>query len=305
MKVLASRPLPGPAWGELDDVEYLDGLLPDALGASARPSVGALAVVGERVDARSLDLLPGLRVVANYGAGYDGVDVDECRRRGIAVTNTPGVLDAAVADLTFALILSVRRRVVEADRFVRAGHWAQHWAEPYLVGDDVGGATLGVIGLGRIGHAVARRARAFDMRVVYTRRSDAETDVGERRPLDDLLTEADVVTLHVPLTHQTAGLLDRRRLALMRDGACLVNTARGRVVDERALVAELESGRLSAGLDVFAHEPHVPEPLLLLPNVVLVPHIGSATKDTRSAMTRLVVDNILAVAAARPPVTPV
>ena len=305
MKVLASRPLPGPAWGELDDVEYLDGPLPDGLGASARPSVGALAVVGERVDARSLDLLPGLRLVANYGAGYDGVDVDECRRRGIAVTNTPGVLDAAVADLTFALILSVRRRVVEADRFVRAGRWAQHWAEPYLVGDDVGGATLGVIGLGRIGHAVARRARAFDMRVVYTRRSDAETDVGERRPLDDLLTEADVVTLHVPLTRQTDGLLDRRRLALMRDGACLVNTARGRVVDERALVAELESGRLSAGLDVFAHEPHVPEPLLLLPNVVLVPHIGSATKDTRSAMTRLVVDNILAVAAARPPVTPV
>ncbi|MBD0348083.1 MAG: D-glycerate dehydrogenase [Thermoleophilia bacterium] len=304
MKVLASRRLPGPAWDELRDVAYLDGPLPEGLGGERR-GVEALAVVGERVEAGSLDLLPDLRLVANYGAGYDLIDVEECRRRGVAVTNTPGVLDAAVADLTFALILAVRRRVVEADGFVRAGRWAHHWAEPYLVGGDIGAATLGIVGLGNIGSAVARRARAFDMRVLYTRRRSEESELGEQRPLDDLLGEADVVTLHVPLTPETTHLLDRRRLALLPDGACLINTARGQVVDEDALLDELASGRLRAGLDVFAHEPHVPERLRALPNAVLAPHIGSATKETRSAMTRLVVDNILAAAAGRPLVTPV
>jgi glyoxylate reductase len=285
LRVLASRRLPGPTWDELDDVEILDAPL-----AEPRPDVEALVVVAETVDDRWLDLLPNLWIVANYGVGYDGVDVEACARRGVAVTNTPGVLDAATADLAFGLLLAARRRIVEGDRYVREGKWGSDWAEAVLLGDEVSGATLGIVGLGRIGSAVARRARAFDMRVLYTRRSPDE----ESRPLDALLAEADVVSLHVPLTEETNGLIDARRLGLMRDGACLVNTARGAIVDEEALVRELVSGRLRAGLDVFAHEPSVPRELLGLPNLVLTPHIGSGTGATREAMTRVLVDNLLA-----------
>ena len=308
MKVLASRPLPGPAWAELDDVEYFDGRLPEALGSEPRADVEALAVVGDRVDARALDLLPAARLVANYGVGYDSIDVEECRRRGVAVTNTPGVLDAAVADLTLALILAVRRRVVEADRYVREGRWERDWAETSLLGDDLEGARLGIVGLGRIGQAVARRALAFGMRIAYAqrRRLDEAEEVGaEFMPLDDLLARADVVTLHVPLTAETRDLIDGRRLALLRDGAALVNTARGDVVEQDALVSELVTGRIRAALDVFTGEPGLPAELLDLPNVVLTPHIGSATVATRAAMTRLVVDDLVAAAAGRPLVTPV
>jgi glyoxylate reductase len=294
LRVLASRRLPGPAWEELDDVEILEAPL-----AEPRPDVEALVVVAEVVDDRRLDLLPNLRIVANYGVGYDGVDVEACARRGVAVTNTPGVLDAATADLAFGLLLAARRRIVEGDRYIRDGRWGTDWAEAVLLADEVSGATLGIVGLGRIGGAVARRARAFDMRVLYTRRRGGEDDA--YRPLDDLLAEADVVSLHVPLTEETQGLVDARRLGLMRDGACLVNTARGAIVDEEALVGELVSGRLRAGLDVFAHEPSVPRELLDLPNVVLTPHIGSGTGATRAAMTRVLVDNVLAVRDGREP----
>jgi glyoxylate reductase len=285
MRVLSSRRFPGPAWDDLDDVEVVAGPLTEV-----RPDVEALAVVAQVVDDRLLDLLPNLRIVANYGVGYDDVDVAACERRGVAVTNTPGVLDAATADLAFALVLAVRRRIVEGDRYVRQGKWGSGWAEPFLLGDEVSGATIGIVGLGRIGHAVARRARGFEMRVLYARSNPDE----ESTPLDELLAEADVVTLHVPLTDETRGLVDARRLGLMRDGACLVNTSRGAIVDEQALVAELVSGRLRAGLDVFAHEPAVPRELLDLPNVVLTPHVGSATAATREAMTRVLVDNLLA-----------
>jgi glyoxylate reductase len=306
VKVLASRRLPGPAWKELDDVEYLRAPLPDGLGG-VRPGVEALAVVGELVDDRTLDLLPDLRVVANYGVGYDSIDTEACARRGVAVTNTPGVLDAAVADLTLALILAVRRRVVEGDRHVRQRRWTEDWAQPYLVGDDLDGATLGLVGFGRIGQQVARRARPFGLRLLYSQRNRLAPadEEAEYRPLDDLFRESDIVTLHVPLTPETRGLVDARRLSLLRDGAALVNTARGAVVDEAALVAELTSGRIRAGLDVFADEPGAPPGLLELPNVVLTPHVGSATTATREAMTRLVVDNLLAAAEGRPLVTPV
>ena len=263
--------------------------------------VEGLIVANEAVP---LDLLPALRVVANYGVGYDRVDVAACTARGVVVTNTPGVLDEATADLAFALILAVRRQVVDGDRVVRSGGWSGSWSEGGLA-EEVSGSTLGIVGLGRIGSAVARRARGFDMRVLYTRRLRADSDLGEWRALDDLLAEADVVSLHVPRTPETNGLLDGRRLALLRDGATLVNTARGEIVDERALVRELVSGRISAGLDVFVHEPEVPAELLDLPNVVLTPHIGSATRQTREAMTRLVVDNVLAVERGEPPLTPV
>jgi glyoxylate reductase len=297
VKVLSTRRYPGPAFDELRDVD----VLPLSELDGPRPDVEALVVANEPVP---LELLPSLQVVANYSVGYDRVGVEACAARGIVVTNTPGVLDAATADLAFALLLGSRRQVVEGDRQVRAGGWTGAWADG-LLSDDVAGSTLGIVGLGRIGSAVARRARAFDMRVLYTRRTPTETDLGEHRELDDLLREADVVTLHVPLTPETDGLLDARRLSLLRDGSCLVNTSRGEVVDEPALVAELVSGRIRAGLDVFVNEPHVPPALLELPNVVLTPHLGSATRRTREAMTRLVVDNLLAVERGEPPVTPV
>lgn len=305
--MLASRPFPGPAFGQLTDVEFLDGPLPDAIGA-VRTDVEALAVVHEVVDDRALDLLPNLRVVANYGVGYDGIDVAACAGRGVPVTNTPGVLDTATADLAFALVLAARRRVAEGDSLIRRGEWPS--GIDRFLSADVSGATIGLVGMGRIARAVARRATAFDMRVLYTKRTrlrvdeERELDVAYRA-LDDLLAEADVVSLHVPLDESTAGLIDARRLALLREGACLVNTSRGSVIDEDALVSALAAGRITAGLDVFANEPHVPPLLRELPNVVLTPHIGSATQATREAMTRVLVDNLLAADRGEPLPTPV
>ena len=305
MKILASRRFPGPAWDELRDVEYYEGSL-----AGPRPDVDALAVVGEVIDGRTLELFPNLRVVANYGVGYDDIDVAACAANGVAVTNTPGVLDAATADLALALILATRRRVVESDSFVRAGRWGTDWASTTLLAQEVSGATLGIVGLGRIGKAVARRARGFEMRLLYTKRqrlpAAEEHELGlDYRDLDDLLRQADIVTVHVPLADETELLLDARRLGLLHDGACLVNTARGALVDEQALVAELVAGRIRAGLDVFADEPNVPPELLELPNVVLTPHLGSATQETREAMTRVLVDNLQAAEAGRPLPNPV
>lgn len=299
VKVRATRALPGPAWDELTDVEI-------APADSPGPDVDVLVVVNEPVD---LDLYPRLALIADYSVGYDRIGVDAAAARGVAVSNTPGVLDAATADLAFALLLAAQRRVVEGDRQIRAGGWKAGWAAGALA-TEVTGSTLGIVGLGRIGQAMARRARGFEMRILYTRRTRLpparERELGvEHRELDDLLAESDSVSIHVPRTPETEGLIDKPRLALLRDGAVLVNTARGEVVDEPALVRELVSGRIRAGLDVFAHEPDVPEELYELPNVVLTPHIGSATATARHAMTRLAVDNVLAVAAGRPPLTPV
>jgi len=305
VKTLATLRLPGDALDALDDVE----IVPLRELREPRPGVAALIGANEPIDDAVLDLLPDLRLVANYGVGYDQVDVAACERRGVAVANTPGVLDAATADLAFALLLAVRRRVVAGDRFVRDGGWESGWQSGAL-GDDVSGSTVGIVGMGRIGTAFARRARAFDMRVLYTRRTrlsaveEAALAV-KYRALDDLLRESDAISIHVPLSRETVALLDARRLALLPDGACVVNTARGDVVDQDALVRELVSGRLHAGLDVFVGEPQVPQELLALDNVVLTPHVGSATASTRAAMAKLAVDNVLAVAAGRPPLTPV
>lgn len=297
MKVLATHRYPGPSFDELADVE----VQPLSELRSPRPDVEALAVANEPVP---LDLLPNLRLVANFGVGYDRLGVEELHGRGIAVTNTPGVLDAATADLTFALILTARRRVVEGDRRVRAGEWTGSWADG-LLAEELTGSTLGIVGLGRIGRAVARRAQGFELRVLYTQRRRSDAGLGEYRELDELLAEADIVTIHAPRTPETQGLIDARRLSLLKDGACLVNTARGEIVDEQALVAELVSGRIRAGLDVFEHEPNVPKELLSLSNVVLTPHLGSGTRQTREAMTRLVVENILAFERGAPLITPV
>jgi glyoxylate reductase len=276
VKVRATRELPGPAWAELDDVEISPATEPG-------PDVDVLVVVNEPV---ALDLFPALKLIANYSVGYDRIDVAAAAERGVAVSNTPGVLDAATADLAMALMLAARRRLVAGDRFVRGDKWNSGWAEHQLEGREVSGATLGIVGLGRIGSAVAQRARGFDMNVISVRSTDGD--------LDELMRAADIVSVHVPLSAATTGLVTRKRLALLKDGATFVNTARGAIVDEDALVDELVSGRITAGIDVFAHEPHVPEPLLGLDNVVLTPHIGSATAETRAAMTRVVVDNVLA-----------
>jgi len=291
LKILASRRFPGAAWSELADVEYVAEPLPEGAGGR-RDDIEALAIVGERIDDETLDLFPRLKIVANYGVGYDSIDVDACAARGVVVTNTPGVLTSATADLTFALLLAVRRRIVAGDRAVRDGSWSGGWADPDFLGRDVTGSTLGIVGLGRIGQAVAQRAEAFEMRVFHHSRTRREEGWLELR---QLLAVADIVSLHLPLTFETRGLLDEAHLALLRDGACLVNTARGQIVDEPALVRELVSGRIDAGLDVFAHEPEMPREILGLPNVVLTPHVGSATEETREAMTRVLVDNLLAV----------
>lgn len=297
MKVLATRRYPGPALDELADVE----VAPLASLDAPRPDVEGLVVANEPPP---LELLPSLRVIANFGVGYDRIDVAACAERGVVVTNTPGVLDAATADLAFALMLAARRRVVEGDRLVRSGGWTGSWADSGFA-EELTGSTIGIVGLGRIGAAVARRAQGFELRVLYTQRHEVETGLAQYRELDALLAESDIVTVHVPLTPETEGLIGARRLALLRDGACFVNTARGEIVDEAALVAELVSGRIRAGVDVFANEPHVPTELLDLPNVVLTPHLGSATRQAREAMTRLVVDNLLAIERGDAPLTPV
>lgn len=294
MTIASTQVFLGPAWDELPDVLLLEAWPPP----ERRSGVEVLMEAGVRVGPAELDLLPDLRLVGNYGVGYDGVDVAACRGRGIVVTNTPGVLDAAVADLAMTLILACRRELVLADRFVREGRWRSGWAQPEIIGHDVAGSTLGLVGFGRIAQQVARRAAAFGMSVIHHSRSGGTA-------LDELLRSSDVVSLHVPLTDETRGLVSRDRLALLRDGATLINTSRGAVVDEEALVDELVSGRISAGLDVFLDEPHVPEALRALPNVVLTPHLASSTAETRAAMTRVLVDNVLAFLRGEPLLTPV
>jgi lactate dehydrogenase-like 2-hydroxyacid dehydrogenase len=279
-----------------------------------RDAAGAVAVVStltERVDAAVLDAAgPGLQVVANVAVGYDNVDVTAAQARDVVVTNTPGVLDAATADLTLGLVLALARRIAEGDRFLRTGTpWV--WGPRMMTGLDLSaGATLGVVGYGRIGRAVARRARAFDMRVLATPTRTAMTEE-ERAAADfvelpELLAGSDVVTLHCPLTPQTRHLIDDGALARMRPGALLVNTARGGIVDTDALLRALSTGRLGgAALDVFEDEPRVDPRLLALEQVVLTPHLGSAGDRTRSAMCRLAVRNVAAVLAGEEPPTPV
>ena len=276
---------------------------------------GAEAIVTllhDRVDAALLEAAgPQLRCVANVAVGYDNVDADAARERGVIVTNTPGVLTDATADLAIALLLAVTRRIGEGERLLRAGTpWS--WDLSFMLGMGLAGKTLGVVGLGAIGQATARRARAFGMQIRYSGRRQAAPSVeaelgGARRlELEELLETADVVTLHCPLTAETHHLLDHRRLRRMRASAFLINTARGPIVDEAALVQALGAGEIAgAGLDVFEREPEVDRGLLELENVVLVPHLGSATTETRTAMAELAVRNALAVLAGEPPLTPV
>lgn len=260
------------------------------------------------VDDELLDALPRLRVVANVAVGYDNVDLDAVSRRGVVLTNTPGVLDAAVAELTIGMVIGLLRGLVPADRFVRSGAW-QEAAFPFTT--DVHGKTLGILGLGRIGSRIARVARALDMAVVYTNRSrneEAESaGLAEYREREALFRESDVLVVTVPLTEQTRGSVGAAELAAMKPTAYLVNVARGAVVDEPALVEALRSGGIAgAALDVMQTEPLPPDsPLCGMDDVLLLPHIGSATVETRRAMAELAVDNLLAVLDGREPPTPV
>lgn len=270
-----------------------------------------LTLLHTRVDEELLEAAgPGLRCVANVAVGYDNVDLAAAARRGVAVTNTPGVLDDATADLTLALILAAARRLGEGERLIRSGEpWA--WSMSFMLGRDLRGKRLGIVGLGAIGRRVAERALAFGMTVAYAQRRDADSELvaalqAERQELDELLAGADIVSLHCPLTEETRHLISAQRLALMKPGAILVNAARGPVVDEAALVEALRSGPLgAAALDVYEHEPEVHPGLLELDNVTLVPHLGSATVETRRAMAELAARNALAAVAGEPLPTPV
>jgi glyoxylate reductase len=269
----------------------------------------AVTMLYDRVDDEFLDAAgPSLRGVCNVAVGFDNVDLAACARRGVVVTNTPGVLDDATADLAFALLLAARRRLGEGERLVRAGEPWQ-FGLGFMVGHDLSGGRLGIVGLGGIGAKVAARGRGFGMEIVYYGRRDspraAELEA-TRLDLDELLATADAVSLHTPLTPETRHLIGARELSLMKPTATLVNTARGAVVDEEALVAALREGQIgSAGLDVYEDEPNVHPGLLELQNVVLLPHIGSATVETRATMAELAARNAIAIARGAAPETPV
>ena len=260
---------------------------------------GLLCLLTDKIDAPLLDHATTLRVVSQMAVGVDNIAVKACHVRNIAVGNTPGVLTETTADLAFALLLATARRLSESERFLRAGEW-RTWSPMLLTGQDVHHATLGIVGMGRIGYELARRAHGFQMRLLYTSRTpheDVERDFGAARvPLDELLTTSDFVSLHTPLTPDTRHLIGAKQLALMKPTAMLINTARGPVVDHDALVAALQTHQIAAaGIDVFDIEPlPMDDPLLTLDNVVLLPHIGSASTATRTKMAVLAANNLVA-----------
>ncbi|MCP9464743.1 MAG: D-glycerate dehydrogenase [Nitrospira sp.] len=308
--VYVTRLLPAPIMATLREryrllTEPAEDEIPstDDLKAGFAESDAVICMLSDTINEDLLSCATKLKIVANYAVGYNNIDLAAASARGIVVTNTPDVLTDATADLAWALMLSVARRVVEGDQWVRTGGW-RGWAPTQLLGADIAGKTLGIIGMGRIGQAVAQRAQGFRMRVLYESRRAVTPPQGvawERRPLDQLLAEADFVSLHVPLTEATHHLIGAHELSLMKPTAILVNTARGPVVDEEALVAALTTGVIAgAGLDVYEQEPVIHPGLVKLPNVVLLPHVGSGTLETRLRMGRICLDNIEAVLNGRP-----
>src|SRR5690554_1330795 len=307
-RVFLTRPLPDGPVSRLRERTALSmneedrPLTRHELLEGVREAEGLLCLLTDRIDEELMASAPELRVIANYAVGYENIDVEAATRRGIAVTNTPDVLTDATADMAFALLLAVGRRVVEGDTLVRTGRW-QGWGPMQLLGTEISGAALGLIGLGRIGRAVARRARAFDMKVRYWNRTrlspEEEAQLGiEYDSLDGVLRSSTFVSLHVAATPETRHLIDASALELLGPDGYLINTARGSVVDEQALVAALRAGTIAgAALDVFENEPALTPGLTECHNVVLAPHLGSATLETRSAMGHLAVDNVLAALA--------
>lgn len=275
----------------------------------AGPYEAIVPLLSRRIGPAELEAMPRLRLVANCAVGVDNVDLAACAARGVAVSNTPDVLTDATADLTMALLLATTRRMKEGESLLREGTWTG-WDPRQLLGTGLRGLVLGLVGAGRIGQAVGRRARAFGLELCYAERQarpafEAETGA-VRLALDELLARSDVVSLHVPSTAETRGMIGRAALARMKRGAFLINTARGDVVDEPALIEALEAGHLAGvGLDVFAREPHVPAALIRHPRAVVLPHLGSATVQTRRAMAGLAVDNVKALLEGRPLLTQV
>ena len=314
--VLISRQLPEPAVELARSRAEIDAYAVDAamprteLLARLRDKQGLICMISEAIDQALLDACPDLRVASNVAVGYNNVDVAACTRRGVVVTNTPDVLTDTTADFAWALLMATARRVVEADRYLREGRFHQ-WEYMTLLGGDVLGKTLGVVGFGRIGRAVARRAQGFDMRVLYqdavAADAAAERELrATRADLATLLRESDFVTLHTPLIPETRHLINAQSLRTMKKTAYLINAARGPVVDEAALVQALREGWIAgAGLDVFEEEPKVHPGLIGLSNVVLAPHIASGSSETRLKMATLAVENCLAVLEGKTPPTPV
>jgi glyoxylate reductase len=304
-KVFVTRALPGDAVDRLRaraEVEVWPREMPPTRTEfikRIKRADAVLSMLSDRLDAATLAALPNLKVISNYAVGVDNVDLAAATKAGIPVGHTPGVLTDATADIAFALLLTTARRVAEGDREVRAGNW-RTWGPEILLGADVTGATLGIIGWGQIGQAMARRAAGFRMKILYLKRRGMAAGAGiEARgvSLERLLADSDFISIHVPLTSETRHMIGAAEFRRMKPGAILINTARGPIVDQKALVAALGSGRLGgAGLDVTDPEPlRRGDPLLKLPNVVITPHIGSASRATRERMAAMAVDNIIAV----------
>lgn len=315
-RILVTRRVPGDAipqlrtaFGEeaLDVFDSESAIPRDEFLRRARGVEAILAILTERIDAELLDDAgPQLRIVANMAVGYDNIDVPECTRRGVAVTNTPDVLTETTADLAFGLIIAAARRFAESERFVRNGQWTE-WTPSLLCGMDIHGKTLGIFGMGRIGQAVARRARGFGMRVLYCNRNPLPSEI-EREvsatfvSKERLLAESDIISIHSPLTPDTRHAFSSAEFHAMKRTAVLVNTARGPVVDEAALAEALKAGELfAAGLDVFVREPQIEAALLACDNVVLLPHLGSATYATRARMAETAANNIIALLSGQAP----
>jgi glyoxylate reductase len=314
--VFVTRPLPAPGIDLLVEFGFevrandQDRPLQRAeLIAGVEGADALLCMLSDRIDEEVLDAAPLLRVVSNYAVGFDNIDVAAARQRGIEVTTTPGVLTDATADLAWALLLSAARNLGAGERLVRAGEWTG-WAPTQLLGEPLRHQTLGIVGMGAIGQAVARRAQGFGMNVVYFNRNqvspEIETSLGaEFVSLDDLLRRSDFISLHAPLNDQSRHMFDARAFRLMKSTAVLVNTGRGALIDEAELVNVLREGQIAAaGLDVYEFEPKITEGLLTLDNVVLAPHLGSASTLARGDMVRLCCENIVEVLAGRPAVTP-
>jgi glyoxylate reductase len=303
-KVLATRPLFPAAQEILNagcDAEYWtnpERISREELYKRIKDKDGLVCLLTEKVDLELLNAAPKLRIVANVAVGFDNIDVAACTKRGVAATNTPGVLDETTADFAWTLLMAVARRLVEGDALARSGNW-KGWDLDQLVGTDVWGKTLGIVGFGRIGKAMARRALGFQMKVIYADAVRAPEAVekelkAEHRGMASLLSEADFVSVHVPLLPETRGLFDAAQFSKMRPTAYLINTSRGAVVDEAALVHALESGKIAgAALDVFENEPSI-HPGLKRPNVVLAPHIASASIETRTKMACMAAENVVA-----------
>lgn len=312
-KVYVTRRLPFPAFELLKkycDVDLYDSDAPpprEEIKEHIRGKDALLCLLTDKIDKEIMDLAPELKVISTYSVGYDHIDIEEATKRGIYVTHTPGVLTNAVADLVWALLLGIARKIVVADKCVREGCWKIAWYPTFMLGSDVYGKTLGIIGLGRIGTAVARRAKGFNMRIIYysrTKKPNLEKELGlEFKPLDDLLKEADYVVLSVALTKETYHMIGEKELKLMKPTAYLINISRGAVVDTNALVKALKEKWIAgAALDVFEQEPLPKDhPLCELENVILTPHIGSATQGTRAKMAEVAIKGLLSVLSGKEP----